>query len=431
MSGCLASAASRQSVSDRRPIYANSFFPIALRRETDMTALILAVIALLALMPTALLFFLDTSRRRKHPENTLRELLLAHAEGKITAEEFESRQAALHAALLQAPQTSANKWRHLWLLPISLAIAAAILHERQDAPKAPRLATTSAPAPQGAEGTSQQAGGDLRELVPRLSEKLARDPGNGDGWALLGRAYAEMHRFPEAEDAFAKAAGMLRPDAVLLADWADAYVMAHDRKWDNRALEIVKKALAADPRNLKALSLAGSEAFEKGNYKQATAYWARMKAVAPPQSMAAKNAETNIAEARARMTGKTNAPATANALSKSIDGTVTLGPALQGRFAATDTVFVIAKAPQGGGAPLAVKRFKVSELPLKFRLDDADAMVASRTLSAFGEALLVARISKSGEALLQPGDIESNVVRVKLGAKNVGLEFARPPSGGN
>jgi hypothetical protein len=153
----------------------------------------------------------------------------------------------------------------------------------------------------GAAGSSQAAssGGDIGEMAKRLAKKMESDPGNGEGWQLLARAYLEVRQHDKAAEAFAKAAALLPADAALFVDWADAYVIAHDRKWDDRARDIVKQALAADKNNLKALSLAGTEAFDRGDYKAAILHWQRMKDVAPAGSMSFKLAESNLGEARA------------------------------------------------------------------------------------------------------------------------------------
>ena len=104
-------------------------------------------------------------------------------------------------------------------------------------------------------------------------------------------------------------------------------------------------------------------------------------------------------------------------------GTVALDPSLKGKVAPTDTVFVIARAPDGSSPPLAVKRYRVDELPVIFSLADGDAMMPERNLSRFGEAQITARISKTGDAMPQPSDIRSKPVSAKVGATNVKLEL--------
>jgi cytochrome c-type biogenesis protein CcmH len=365
----------------------------------------------------------------------LRELLLARAAGQIDAEEFERRQAALHAELL-APEVAKRKtgaWRwglaavivagaaglYMWLgNPAGVNTSAPIASEPPESPK------TAMPG-----GTPEAGrGGDLKVMAGRLADKLAKDPKNAEGWALLAQTYIELHQYKQADEAYAKAAALQPPDAKMLADWADARVVGNDRKWDKEARDLVVRALAADPKQLKALALAGSEAFDRADYKKAIDYWTKMREAAPAGSMDVKLADANIEEATSIMSGKKSAapsspaPAAAGA---TIGGTVALAPALQAKVAPTDTVFVFAKAVEGGGAPLAVKRFTVAELPAKFVLSDGDAMVPVRSLSRFGEAQVSARISKSGDAVPQLGDIASNVVRAKVGAGDIKLELGK------
>jgi cytochrome c-type biogenesis protein CcmH len=365
----------------------------------------------------------------------LRELLLARAAGMIDAEEFERRQAALHAELLA--DNAARSRRHWWILGATAAVVALGIGVYAWKARGPATAPAGLPAmmpaapgaPEGMPPQQGNRGGDLSAMALRLAEKLAKDPTNGEGWALLGQTYVELRQHKEADHAFAKAAALGQVDARLLAEWADAHVVANDRKWDKTARDLVARALAADGRNLKALSLSGSEAFDRSDYKRAIAQWQKLREAAPADSMDAKLADANIAEARAAMSGRKAAPAAAAEAAPNaaaIAGTVALDPALKGRVAPTDTVFVIARAPEGGGAPLAVRRYGASELPVIFSLTDADAMMPERKLSRFPEVLVSARLSKSGNAMPQAGDLASPAVRAKAGAADIKLELKAP-----
>lgn len=237
----------------------------------------------------------------------LRELLLAKAAGRIDAEEFERRQAVLYSELLAGGPAPNKNLRWLWLLGVVIVGAAVGLYVWLGNPGtssvSPLPPMSAMPMPSG--GRPEQAGsGDLKTLASRLAEKLIKDPTNGEGWTLLGQTYVELRQYKEADNAFAKAAALDRMDPKLLADWADAHVVANNRKWDSAARDIVKQALAADPGNLKALALAGSEAFDRADYKQAITLWQRLRSAAPPGSTDAKLADANIEEARAKMTGK-------------------------------------------------------------------------------------------------------------------------------
>lgn len=179
---------------------------------------------------------------------------------------------------------------------------------------------------------------------------MAKDPNNGEGWLLLAKTYSELKKFAEADSAYEKASPLVALDVNALTDWADAHVMANDRKWDAEGGKIVKRALAADPKHVKALALAGSEAFDRADYKQAIEFWKRMKAAAAVDSMDSKLADANIAEANSMLTGKKPVAVGNTGVAKSaVAGVVTISPKLKGQVSASDTVFVVAKAPDGNG----------------------------------------------------------------------------------
>jgi cytochrome c-type biogenesis protein CcmH len=295
-----------------------SLFQKNLTGELTVIIFTIAVVVALVLVVLGLSGVLPFGRKDQGAEISaaLRELLLARAEGKVSGEEFERRQAALHASLMDLPQQNAPAMRrHLrWAVPALIAIIVVppvVLYTYFGKPKEAEISSSPVPVassgmrtPEAKSQPQANSGGDLNMAVKRLADKMVKDPNNGEGWLLLARTYGELRQHKEAANAYAKAAALLPPDAGLLADWADAYVMTQDRKWNDQAREIVKRALAADPKHLKSLALAGGEAFDRADYKTAIDYWKRIKAVAPADSMDAKLADSNIVEATARMSGK-------------------------------------------------------------------------------------------------------------------------------
>jgi cytochrome c-type biogenesis protein CcmH len=246
----------------------------------------------------------------------LRELLLARAAGMIDPEEFDRRQAALHAELLAENATAEKKrW---WMLGLAAGVVALAIgvyawktSGSASVPADLPPMMSAAPTAPADPATQANSGGDLKAMSVRLAEKLAKNPTNGEGWGLLAQTYMELRQYKDADAAFAKAAATGKVDARQLADWTDAHVVANDGKWDKTARDILARAMAADNKQLKVLALAGSEAFDRAEYKQAIAHWKKMRELAPADSMDAKLADANIAEATAAMTGKR--PAAPNA----------------------------------------------------------------------------------------------------------------------
>lgn len=357
----------------------------------------------------------------------LRDLLLAKAEGRIDQAEFERQQALLHVAVLEAPADGGISPKLVWggLAAVALALIGSYAFfsgSTVDSSKVTEEQFKMPPAEQKAQANS---GGDLNTVVKRLADKMEKDPKNGEGWLLLAKTYSELRKHTEADAAYEKAAALLPADATMLADWADAHVMAKGGKWDDDSRKIVKRALAADGKHVKTLALAGSESFDRADYKGAIEFWKRMKAATPADSMDAKLADANIAEANAMISGKKPASAaTEPALpSAVVAGVVTLSPKLKGKVSADDTLFVVAKAPDGSGAPLAVGRFKGTDFPIEFRLDDAAAVIPGRSISQFPEVLVTAKISKSGSAESAKGDLLAKPVKAKLGNTTLALEL--------
>lgn len=364
-------------------------------------------------------------------------LLEAKAAGTIDAEEYARRQDALHAALLARP-TPASKNRLTWGLLAGASLILAVTFGVQKLGDKPNSEIKAAPewwadvaakvgetpVKAGAMPAMGQAnsGGDLETMAKRLADKLAADPNNGEGWALLGKTYSELRQYPEAAAAYAKADRLIASDAQMLADWADAQVMAKAGKWDDEARSLVKRAVAKDAKHLKALALSGSEAFDHKDYGAAIDFWKRLLAVAEVDSMDARLAEANIAEAEALRSGKRPAPSTSAAPSAQIAGVVALAQKFTGRVAPGDTVFVVAKTPEGG-APLAVWRYQGNDFPIEFRLDDSNAVVPGRSLSQYSEVTVSARISRSGNADPAKGDLLSPPVKAALGSKTVALNI--------
>lgn len=261
-----------------------------------------------------------------------------------------------------------------------------------------------------AKAPAQATPEDIDVLVQRLADRMQADPSDPEGWILLGRSYAGLQRFAESRDAFAQAVARLKPpSAQVLADYADVMAMTAGSSLAGEPERLVMQALALDPDHLKSLALAGSAAMERGDYAAAVRHWSRAKAVAPPGSPFATDLDPVIAEARAAAgLPPETAPAAAAAAANGpgLQVTVTLDPALSSQLQAGDTLFVFARAAEGPRMPLAIVRQPAVPGPVEVTLDDASAMSPQLKLSGFPRVVVGARISRSGNATPQPGDLE-------------------------
>jgi cytochrome c-type biogenesis protein CcmH len=88
-------------------------------------------------------------------------------------------------------------------------------------------------------------------------------------------------------------------------------------------------------------------------------------------------------------------------------------------------LFVFARETNGPPMPVAIVRATKKDLPFNFRLDDSVSMMPSRKLSDVGTVVIVARLSKSGQAMPQSGDLEGMSQPVSPGAEGVAIVIDR------
>jgi cytochrome c-type biogenesis protein CcmH len=379
-------------------------------------AAVVAVIVVLVLLLRPLLWKTRTARasRRQlnaaiYRENFAR-LDQDLADGLIDEKSHAQAQGELRQRLLQeagdeelADAPRSPRWT-MAVISLAVPLAAAGLYLLLGHPE--QL------APEGAR--PQVAQMDVEKMVAGLAAKLEKDPGNLKGWAMLARSYKVLGRPVEAEQAFERAGVFVDADAQLLADYADAAATNAKGNFAGKPTRLIEKALQLDPENPMALWLAGTAAFQNGDYSSASRLWEHLAKQIAPDSEDGRALQGAIKEARAK--SGPAAPAGAG-----VGGTVELDAALKQKASPEDVVLVIARAP-GMRMPVAVLRARVADLPLKFVLDDTRAMSPAAPISALAEVSIEARISKSGMAKPEPGDLISPAQTVKVGAKGVQLK---------
>jgi cytochrome c-type biogenesis protein CcmH len=265
-------------------------------------------------------------------------------------------------------------------------------------------------------------------MINALSARLEQNPNDGKGWVMLARSYAVLGRYNESVTAYEKATRLIQNNAALLVDYADVLAMANGRNLQGKPQELIQSALKLDPNNSKGLLLIGKAAYQAGAFAIAAGYWEKLLKTLPPDSPLAKQISKNIAQAHEQESANTQmqpSPAPgetqASANNAQISGVVRLNPALSNKAAPTETVFVFAKALSGPPMPIAVIRTQVKNLPYRFVLNDSMAMTPTIKLSNFQEVALIAKVSKSGSATPQSGDLKGEVEPVKIGTSNVQL----------
>ena len=275
---------------------------------------------------------------------------------------------------------------------------------------ATRVAQKNAEQPMTREG--------VEKMVAEFATKREKDPSNLKGWAMLARSYRILGRNQEAAVAYERAGSFIDSDPQLLADYADVLATNANGSFTGKPTQLINKALKLDPNNLMALWLSGTASYTSGNYKAAVQAWEKLAQQLPPGTEEARSIEGSIAEARSKGGLPSASPVAAGG--KAISGTIEIAADLKPKLKAGDVVMVIARQP-GERMPVAVLKTTVSELPMSFSLTDALAMNPSAPLSKLSEASIEVRVSKTGMAKPESGDLISSAKTVKVGSSNVRL----------
>ncbi|MEP6959409.1 MAG: c-type cytochrome biogenesis protein CcmI [Nitrospirota bacterium] len=372
------------------------------------------------------------------------------ANGVLTDELYQQARRELERRLLEetgsTETTPKMARRQMQGRPVALALAiivptaSGLLYWQLGNP----LAMTEPPAASLSAQRGSEDGSPLSEglgpLIERLKQKMEQNPNDGVGWALLARSYMGMGRYPEAALAYENATTLIPGDAQLLADYADAMGVLHGRKLEGKPEALIQQALKIDPRNVKALMLAGTVAFNRNNFARAAKDWELARANLPAEvdPEMTQQLVAAIEEAKSHLGGGQETvstytepaaapaqPAMQAGQPRAIRGTVTVTPSLAGKGSPTDTLFVFAREMSGPPMPVAIVRATKKDLPFTFQLDDSTSPMPSRKLSGAGPVVIVARLSKSGQAMPQSGDLEGTSQPVQSGVDGITVVIDR------
>ena len=205
------------------------------------------------------------------------------ANGVLTDELYEQARRELERRLLE--ETGATELapavarRQMNSRPVAFAIAiivptiSGLIYWQIGNPLAMTQPTVASMSAQGGPEDAHSSADALEGLVERLKQKMEQNPNDGVGWGLLARSYVGLERYGEAVSIYEKAVALIPDDAQLLADYADTLGVVHGRKLEGKPEVLIQQALKIDPRNVKALMLSGTVAFNRKNFARAAKDW--------------------------------------------------------------------------------------------------------------------------------------------------------------
>jgi cytochrome c-type biogenesis protein CcmH len=232
--------------------------------------------------------------------------LIAPEQYEQDRQEFERRLLDDVSAITKPEKAKLLNRRKLsYLVALAMPVAAVAIYlgvghssamSRSPAPAGRGVAPPMAEASQG-EFTPER----IEANVAALAKKLEQNPNDGQGWIMLARSYSSLNRFTEASAAYKKATELKPDDADLLANYAFTLAMANGGNFTGEPRELINRALKLDPDSGVALELAGSAAFEAGEYQRAIECWEKLLQKSPEDSELRQAITERLNEAKARL----------------------------------------------------------------------------------------------------------------------------------
>jgi cytochrome c-type biogenesis protein CcmH len=339
---------------------------------------------------------------------------------------------------------------------------------------APGLIGADPAAHSGQPGMSQS----VQQMMAGLEERVRKNPKDGEAWATLGEAHKIRGDMAASIKAYEKAVELMPQNAAVLTEYAESLALAHGGDFSGRPTQLVERAHALDPSDLKTTLILGVVRYRAGNLQEALGLLKKVLAAVPAQSEDAQQIGHMIARiegelggapaaARAPAAGapfaqphppiaqappaqsppaqsppaqsppaqgpsaqgpaaaapKEAAGATKPSGAATITGTITIDEATRKQLPPGAVLFVLARAPEGPRIPFAALRLTAGQWPVRFELGDAQAMDPSRLLSSAEKVVVEARVSATGEAIRKSGDPFGVSAPVAPGARDLTIRI--------
>ncbi len=409
-----------------------------------MITLWISVISLLALMIATLYWAQRKSPKATESESVDRNISLARQRlqelnderdrGALDPAHYQQLKTelelALHSDLQIAVPTTAIAARQslglrllpmLFLAVVSLGVYWAVGSPRLADPSSEGAAQTMRDTgPHHSAGTGQTD--SIETLAAALATRLKREPNDVNGWYTLGRTYMTLGHYSEAAAALREVFTRVQNDADVMVQYADASIMAEQGSISDASFDLIKRALTLNPNEHTGLWLAGMAYESRGDERTALQHWRRLYPLLKDEPEHQNELAAMIAKLERKLgepvsdlpSAKTGVERAASGAAR-VTVQVSLSPTLSGKLSKDYTVFIYARAVKGPAMPLAVVRKRVADLPVTVTLDDSMAMQPGMGLSNFERVKVMARISRSGQAITQSGDWVSEQAEVSPG----------------
>ena len=261
------------------------------------------------------------------------------------------------------------------------------------------------------------------QLISAMQTNVHRHADDPNRWMRLSELFLSLEATPSAIEALSRAYRLSPDNEEIATTYAQVSFFANGGQLDANSRRVLEELLAKNPQHEGAQMLMAMGEARSNNFEQAQGWIRRLRA-----SIAAKPGDhTQALSSLDELSA--NIVVQQQQASEGIDVTVTINSSLLPLIKADDVLFVAIRDVKGG-PPFAAKRLPISVIKqgeASISLSDLDAMMPDRTLQSARaddtQLAVIARISHSGNAIAESGDMSANPVVVTTGQNQVNIEI--------
>lgn len=264
---------------------------------------------------------------------------------------------------------------------------------------------------------------DGRDLITVMQSNVHHNADDPDRWMRLSELFLSLEATDSAIEALSRAYRLAPDNEEIATTYAQISFFANQGQLDASSRRVLQDVLAKNPQHEGAQMLMAMGEARSSNYAEAQGWIKRLR-----DSISAKPGEHTKALASLDELSA-NVDAQEEQAAAGIEVTVIVNASLLPLVKGDDTLFVAIR-DVNGGAPFAAKRLPISVIKqgqANISLSDLDAMMPERTIKLARaektQLAVVARISHSGNATAESGDLSGNPVVISSEQNQVNVEI--------
>ena len=262
-----------------------------------------------------------------------------------------------------------------------------------------------------------------QQLISAMQTNVYRHADDPNRWMRLSELFLSLEATDSALEALSRAYRLSPDNEEIATTYAQISFFANKGQLDATSRRVLQDVLAKNPRHEGAQMLMAMGEARSNNFEEAQGWIKRLRS-----SIAAKPGDHTKALASLDELSA-NVSAQQQQASEGVEVSIRISASLLPLVKADDVLFVAIR-DVNGGPPFAAKRLPISVIKqgeATISLSDLDAMMPERTLQSARadkvQLAVIARISHSGTAAAESGDLSGNPVVISADQNQANVEI--------